>query len=228
MSLTKIFGVSNKQVPANKILDAIQIKNTEKALKLISNCTNLDDNCDGRATPIECAIIEKNLVILDALLEAGASANAPIYFLGLKPLQQALNKGFFEAAISLVNHGANLKDSYDNYSVLNSAIVMTSFTSSPKTFDQEKTCLKLISTLVEKGADVNKADRMKATPLIQVANCLSDESYLIKVADILIKGGATVTDKVINEAKGNGKELLAQGIQRASTAKARTQNLKIS
>lgn len=226
MGLAKIFDRSNKNVSAAKIIDAIQAKNTKKALKLIPLCKDLDSDANSRATPIECSIIEKNLTVLDALLEAGASANTPTFIFNLKPLQQALNSGFFDAAISLVNHGANLKDSYYNYSVLNSAIAMTSFTSSPKTFDKEKTCLKLISTLVEKGADVNKEDKIGATPLVLVANCLSDEAYLIKVADILIKGGAKLTDRVLHDAKENGKELLAQEMHRSIVAVAKNQKIK--
>lgn len=201
--------------PVEELNVTIQNGQTKKALNLIKGLKNIDSLCGmNKSTPLKCAIKERNLEILRALLEAGASPNLSV---DMKPLERALIREFFDGATLLLEKGASFHDPAINTkdNMFSKALLIISSGLGDKKLYAEEKCLKLIQTFVDKGANTNEINAYGDTPLMIIAQGKRKEEFLIKLTDILIKGGAVVDDKVIEIADVRASHNLLKHLETA-------------
>lgn len=213
--------------PIGELNITIQKGNTKKALKLIKELDNPDRLCLlSKQTPLKCAIKERNLAVLNALLDAGASPNLSV---DMKPLERALIRQFFDGATVLLERGADFKDhthsTKDN--MFSKALLITTSAMDSKRLYKEEKCLKLLQTFVDKGANVNEVNTYGKTPITIVADSKRNETFLIKLADILLKRGAVVTDDAIEFAHSREHKKLAEYLEKKTPLPAKVKSLKI-
>src|SRR5262245_56083858 len=91
-----------------RLTRAIYLGETEKALSLIRPNLPLDHVArDVSHTPLMAAIENRNMAVFEALLDAGASATAPIEF-GETPLHAAARRGEEAMVRALLARGADV------------------------------------------------------------------------------------------------------------------------
>jgi len=217
--LSELFNINGDKSPMQSLGDAITVGNNKKALKLIPQCKDIDNN-SGIVPPLLLAISNKNITVVNALLEADANPNICRTFTKFKPLELALLHDFFEGAISLVEKGADVKGitHKEKDAFLNVTLSKATTTSKPKNSKDEESYLRLIQAMVNKGADVNKRNKGGLTPLEQLMPISQENKFLKDIAKTLVKGGAKLNPRDAQHLEDCGVSI--------STKSISTENLK--
>jgi len=105
--LFKIFKEAVDPYSVTKLNDAIAEGKTEKALSIIPHCTDLD-NKNGKISPLTYSIIHKNKIVINSLLDAGASPNRIKSLSCLRPIELAVLHQLPETVTYLVEKGAKV------------------------------------------------------------------------------------------------------------------------
>lgn len=179
----------------NLLILAVQKDLENVALKFIeSKQFKLNTKSDSYKTALHYAVNNKNLKLVKALLENGATATA----LGdgnLTPLHIACEKNLYEIADLLLKHGAN-PNIHEMESLSNLASDLKGrrngrMARTPLHYAASEADLKLVKLLVEAGANVNSIAYNDRSPLHYSAYRGANDivSYLVsKGADVNYRG----------------------------------------
>ena len=153
---------------------AIQKHENTKALQMIRNKQYLLDKTNNGSTPIFAAVIYKNNLILNTLLEIGADVNMSNNY-GLTPLYAAVIKTNPYAVKQLLNYDANMYYIVDGDDI---TVFIRSIT------DNKEEIVKLF---LKNHIDVNRVSKTGISPLNYVAHdCSNPEMFTL-----ILEYGAT-------------------------------------
>ncbi|PKP51661.1 MAG: hypothetical protein CVT95_00390 [Bacteroidetes bacterium HGW-Bacteroidetes-12] len=125
---------------------------------------------------LEYAVINDNTLILSEFIANNIQIDSMLLSNEFSPLVTALFANSTNAALLLIENGADQNNQFDTRSVLTMAVM----------FNQPK----VVKLLLEKGADVNATDGTLATPIMFAAQ----EGFL-EIVELLLQYNADITKK---------------------------------
>jgi ankyrin repeat protein len=187
---------------------AVINKNLNAANLLLDRGAQIDAKDKNSQTPLHIAVINKNFKAASLLLDRGAQVDARDAR-GRTPLHFAAIKDSLDIVNLLLDRGAQIdaRDENDKTPLMSAIYAAFSLTSSGMSLGER---LKLVETLLERGAKVNNQSGEKVLGLI-CANARSmhdDDKEVVKESiKLLLHHGASITTKANKSAAKSGLNL---------------------
>jgi len=173
-----MFGCGNERSIRTDLHEAAVDGDVTRVKELLEAGAEVNAKDELGITPLYEAVTFNKVDVARSLVEYGAKVNSKDKW-GNTPLMSALYNGACEAAEFLVNKGASLDPQYQNdegFLLLHAA--------------SHGGCCNFVSSLIDKGADVNTQTVAGATPLYMA----SQKGYK-NVCELLFSAGADVNLK---------------------------------